>query len=83
MTQGPACSLACAPATVLRNYLVDMGTGQGQTEDCQINNLAGLEMILENKTHRYFAVKNGYTSATRAGLEAMRHAFAGMGLGEG
>src|SRR5574343_657187 len=35
-TQGPACDIACGPATVYRNYFVD---GSGQSKDSQINNL--------------------------------------------
>jgi hypothetical protein len=42
-TQGPACSLAAAPATVYRNYFCKMPNGQlGQTYDNQHNMLGDL-----------------------------------------
>jgi hypothetical protein len=41
-TQGPACSLAAAAATVYRNYFVPVGASEGQTRDNQIDNLAGV-----------------------------------------
>jgi predicted NAD-dependent protein-ADP-ribosyltransferase YbiA (DUF1768 family) len=42
-TQGPACSLAAGPATVLRNYFCRMPNGQlGQTRDNQLNMLEEL-----------------------------------------
>ena len=34
-TQGPACSIACGPATAYRNYFVDMGELQGQRRHLQ------------------------------------------------
>ena len=38
-TQGPACSVACGPATTYRNYLVplDDGAQVGQTSQRQVN----------------------------------------------
>lgn len=39
-TQGPACAMACAAATVYRNYLVRTGGQIGQTSDIQLNTLA-------------------------------------------
>ena len=42
-TQGPACSIAAAPATVYRNYFVPMADGtRGQTSSNQLNTLSDL-----------------------------------------
>ena len=40
--QGPACSLAAAPATVHRNYFAEVHGQAGQTRDSQLNNLRDL-----------------------------------------
>ncbi|SAL05541.1 hypothetical protein AWB78_07556 [Caballeronia calidae] len=45
-TQGPACAMACAPATVFRNYLASVDGQQGQTRDHQINTLHDLDRAL-------------------------------------
>jgi len=64
-TQGPACALACASGAVFRNYFAVPATNNpgvaGQTEKSQINNLDGLEALLDNTTHGYWRVVNGYT----------------------
>lgn len=75
-TQGPACSLACAAGTVVRNYFVDVNhltcgkpetpvstvhTHLGQRQDRQLNNLHLLETALRNYREHYFYVRNGYT----------------------
>jgi len=57
-TQGPACSIACAPGTVVRNYFVDVGEHAhpsarvacwdlGQRAHRQINNLDGVAAALQ------------------------------------
>ena len=52
-TQGPACSIACGPATVVRNYFTaDLGLGE------EINNLGDTILQLEN---RFVQVRGGYT----------------------
>jgi hypothetical protein len=38
-TQGPACALACAPATLYHNYLAPIDGQPGQTSHRQINTL--------------------------------------------
>jgi hypothetical protein len=45
-TQGPACAMACAPATVARNYLVPVDGQRGQTCENQINTLHNLDRAL-------------------------------------
>eukprot|EP01038_Epipyxis_sp_PR26KG_P014096 gene14096-18915_t len=66
-TQGPACAMACAAGTLYRNYFVpvlnhaDNTLDIGQTRDNQINNLDLVEELLDNKSHQYWDVENGYT----------------------
>lgn len=64
LTQGPACSLAAAAATVYRNYLVRHNNQVGQTRDAQINNLGVLESSLEGGP--YWRVTNGYVDSEEA-----------------
>lgn len=73
-TQGPACSLACAAGTVVRNYFAEAGSADdaaaaapppGQRADRQLNNLDLLEAALQNDREQYFAVRNGYVFAKR------------------
>lgn len=45
-TQGPACAMACAAATVFRNYLVPVGSQTGQTQTCQLNALKDLDKAI-------------------------------------
>jgi len=78
-TQGPACSIACGPATVYRNYFAplvrpDGSVQEGQTEDCQIENLAEISDAIGNKPEgRFYRVVGGYTLAENQGLEMMNH----------
>ncbi len=57
-TQGPACSLAAAAATVFRNYFVEVGGERGQTASRQLDNLAGVRRALGEPV---VDVRNGYT----------------------
>lgn len=74
-TQGPACSLACAAATVARNYLVDVAGQPGQTHDRQLNNLAGVQAAL-GEAGGLVDVVNGYTFSRPERLEALGEAIA-------
>ena len=69
-TQGPACSLAAAAATVYRNYFVPVGPSEGQTRENQIDNLAGVAKEL-GPPGRFWQVRNGYTTATADQLQAL------------
>ena len=75
-TQGPACSIACGPATVYRNYFVrgnGLPEGQvGQTAGAMIDNLDNLNRALGNEDGRMMKVQGGYTLASDAGLDALR-----------
>lgn len=68
-TQGPACAVACAPGTIVRNYFgLD---GEGQTKERQVRNLVEIETLLDNDSEGYFEVQNGYTLSTSAKLEEL------------
>jgi hypothetical protein len=73
-TQGPACSLAAAPATVYRNYFAEVNGESGQTRERQLNTLADLAATL-GEPDAYFTVRNGYTHSDRARLEALDSAL--------
>ena len=45
-TQGPACAMAAAAATLYRNYLVPVGDSFGQIRDRQVNALADLDRAI-------------------------------------
>jgi hypothetical protein len=61
-TQGPACSLAAAAATVVRNYFVDVGGQRGQTASRQLNLLSDMQAELGGS---HIEVRNGYTFSDR------------------
>lgn len=69
-TQGPACALACASGTLMRNYFVNVDNNEniGQTEFSQLNNLSELEKIIDNKKEKYFEIINGYSFAKEESL---------------
>ncbi len=81
-TQGPACSLAAAAATVYRNYFVPIAAAQGQRADRQLNNIADALALL-GAPQEHVTVRNGYAfsdatrlAATAAALESRgREAF--------
>jgi len=74
-TQGPACSLAAAAATVVRNYFAPVGGGEGQTRDRQIDNLDALAGML-GAPGEYFEVVNGYTWSDETRLRRLRERMA-------
>jgi hypothetical protein len=59
-TQGPACAMACAPATVFRNYLAPVDGQQGQTRDKQIDALHDLAQALDIPGLSGIVMQNGY-----------------------
>jgi hypothetical protein len=87
-TQGPCCSISCGPATVFRNYFVDVVKSEdgevkveqkGQTKHLQINNLDDVEKHLQidnAAADKYFLVKSGYTLATSQTLEKLNDRLA-------
>jgi len=80
-TQGPACAIACAPGTVVRNYfgmtgdLAEDAAGRNtlgcQTADDQVNNLRDSEAFLDNASQRYFKVVAGYTESSDERLKRL------------
>ena len=67
-TQGPACAIAAAAATVYRNYFVPVAGQVGQTRDRQIDCLRDLGAALGNETHHLWTMRNGYALCTENGL---------------
>jgi hypothetical protein len=80
-TQGPACSLAAAAATIYRNYFVRLGDQIGQSAERQINGLAGLGAALSELTglpvDKLWTMSNGYALCTDEGLTAIRDVLDG------
>jgi hypothetical protein len=58
MTQGPACSIATGPATLYRNYFVELNGRIGQTSDNQINIVSFLDKVFNGTGWK---VENGYS----------------------
>lgn len=78
-TQGPACSIACGPATVFRNYFACVASTpeqEGQTRHCQIDNLADMSRVLGNVPQgKFFDVRGGYTLANQHQLALLNEAL--------
>jgi hypothetical protein len=72
-TQGPACALAAAPATVFRNYFAEVDGLSGQTEDRQLDGLARIRAALGPELVR---VRNGYTFSDDVRLAQVSAAIA-------
>lgn len=69
-TQGPACAMACAAGTLVRNYLVALPAGLGQTAQRQINTLQDVLTTLEKLGLTGFEMRNGYLMAPTATMQA-------------
>jgi len=70
-TQGPACCLACGPATAFRNYFAEVGGRRGQRAHRQINNLEPLLAALPGGPAGHVRVQGGYTLAEDEGLRRL------------
>lgn len=74
-TQGPACALAAAAATVYRNYFVPVGEVVGQCADHQLNALAELGLALSHRlglpVSALWTLRNGYALCSQTGLDAI------------
>ena len=72
MTQGPACALACAPGTVVRNYFA------ANSPAAQLSLMDGVFEAMGGAEGAPFLVASGYVSAPRgaAGLAAAAPALA-------
>ncbi|MEN0062799.1 MAG: hypothetical protein AAGA48_11660 [Myxococcota bacterium] len=69
-TQGPACALAAAAASVYRNDFVPLAGGVGQHHDTQIDLLSDLALRL-GEPDAYFTVRNGYTFSDTSRLNQL------------
>lgn len=74
-TQGPACSLAAAGATVYRNYFAPVRGIAGQTHDRQLDTLDELAEAL-GRAGAYWDVRNGYTWSDEHRLQRLREVLA-------
>jgi hypothetical protein len=85
-TQGPACALAAAPATIYRNYFAPVGSSFGQTRDRQLDGLAQVGVALSSALKRpvsdLWTMRNGYALCTRQGLDAISARLAHMAESE-
>lgn len=75
-TQGPACSVACGPATVYRNFFARMHTEgrpdqHGQTGDCMIDNLADVSEVLGNTNECMYTVTGGYSLSDKDRMKTL------------
>jgi len=72
-TQGPACAMAAAAATIFRNYFVAVGEHRGQTTQYQLDGLAevgaALSTALRQPPEALWRTHNGYALATLSGLD--------------
>lgn len=68
VTQGPACAIAAGAGTIYRNYFAEVNGRVGQSEDNQIDCLAGVGTLLENDKHNHWQMVNGYALPTSEGL---------------
>ncbi|WP_213298029.1 hypothetical protein [Paraburkholderia sacchari] len=75
-TQGPACAMACAPATVFRNYLVPVDGHRGQTATRQINALRDLDRAIGIPGIR---MQNGYALLDAETVRAISQHIQGLG----
>ncbi len=74
-TQGPACALAAAAATVYRNYFVPVEGAVGQCADRQLNGLADVGLALSRSlglpVSALWTLRNGYALCSQSGLDAI------------
>jgi hypothetical protein len=73
-TQGPACALAAAAATVYRNYFAPVAGKHGQRHDCQLNNLDDVQRAL-GAAGSLVEVRNGYTFSNADKLSSLNTAL--------
>lgn len=85
-TQGPACALAAAAATIYRNYFVPIGEAAGQTAARQLDGLASVGQALSAALSRpvsdLWTMQNGYALCSGSGLRAISDWLATATTGE-
>jgi hypothetical protein len=72
-TQGPACALAAAPATLYRNYFVPVAGETGQTRERQLNMLADLAAAIPGGER--IRMRNGYALLDAETLDTINAAL--------
>jgi hypothetical protein len=72
-TQGPACARAAGAGTIYRNYFAPVGNHIGQTQEHQIDTLAGLRSALPGGER--IEMRNGYALADSATLQTIKAAL--------
>lgn len=81
-TQGPACAIAAGAATIYRNYFAPVAGHFGQTDERQLDGLAGLGAMLSERTGRdlpeLWSMKNGYALCSQSGLILINNALASI-----
>ncbi len=77
-TQGPACALAAAAATVYRSYFAPVDGQVGQRADRQLNNIADALALLGGPDE-HLTVRNGYAFSDPARLAAAASALRARG----
>ncbi len=77
-TQGPACAIAAGAGTIFRNYFANVNGRVGQTEDNQIDCLAGIGALLGNTDQRLWRMANGYALPSAAGLQEINRQLKDM-----
>ena len=77
-TQGPACSLAAAAATVYRNYFAPVGDTIGQTRDNQIDCLRDIHDLLASDNESLWTMRNGYALLTATTIDRFNRRFAAL-----
>lgn len=65
-----------------RNYFAKVNGQVGQTKHNQINNLRGLEELVNNDEHGFWQVRNGYTFSSRQGMAGFREVLESRDLDE-
>lgn len=76
-TQGPACALAAAPATVFRNYFLPMPDGrEGQTHDNQVNCIS--DLLTASRLADLVDVNNGYLRTDAERLRTLNSRLASV-----
>jgi hypothetical protein len=81
-TQGPACAMACAAGTLVRNYFVELGSQRGQTQDNQIDCLSDIGEALGNRDGGLWRMRNGYALPSAEGLATVDRKLAAMSEAE-
>ncbi len=71
-TQGPACAMAAAAATVYRNWFAPVGGQIGQTADTQIDCLSGIHDALRAGGAPLWEMQNGYAILPASQAEHFR-----------